>query len=120
MSDTQPTFTQSLKRLEEIVQLLEKPDLELEKGLSLLEEGVKLHKLCQDKLDHTQTKITELLAQPTVEAVADTQVSPAAAMVVETPSGADPWIKERVTTPIIKSQPTTLFEADVHDDELPF
>ena len=34
------TFSQKLKRLEEVVAKLESPDVELEEGLKLLEEGV--------------------------------------------------------------------------------
>lgn len=56
-------FTQSLKRLEEIVAKLEDPNLDLEEGLKLLEEGVKLHKLCKDKLTEANTKISTILKE---------------------------------------------------------
>lgn len=55
------TFTQKLQRLEEIVSQLERPDVELEDGLRLLEEGVLLHQECQRLLTQTQAKITKLL-----------------------------------------------------------
>lgn len=55
------SFTQSLKRLEEIVSLLENPDLDLEKGLSLLEEGVRLHQYCKGKLTEANNKIAKIL-----------------------------------------------------------
>jgi exodeoxyribonuclease VII small subunit len=55
------TFSQKLQRLEEIVSSLERPDVELEEGLALLEEGVSLHKECQQMLTKTQAKITTLL-----------------------------------------------------------
>lgn len=61
MTDQLKTFSQKLKRLEDIVSQLEKPDLELEDGLTLLEEGVKLHQECQHMLTQTQAKITTLL-----------------------------------------------------------
>jgi exodeoxyribonuclease VII small subunit len=54
-------FTQALSRLEEIVVKLEQPDLDLEDGLSLLEEGVRLHKLCKQKLTDANVKITSIL-----------------------------------------------------------
>ena len=54
-------FTQALTRLEEIVEKLESPDLDLEEGLKLLEEGVALHKLCKNKLTAANTKITDIL-----------------------------------------------------------
>ena len=58
---TEPNFTESLKRLEEIVTKLEDPNLDLELGLQLLEEGVKLHKYCKSKLTEANTKITKIL-----------------------------------------------------------
>ena len=54
-------FTQALTRLEEIVEKLESPDLDLEEGLKLLEEGVALHKLCKNKLTAANTKISDIL-----------------------------------------------------------
>ena len=56
-------FTEALTRLEEIVGKLESPDLDLEEGLKLLEEGVALHKLCKNKLTAANTKITDILKE---------------------------------------------------------
>jgi len=56
-----PNFTQALTRLEEIVEKLESPNLDLEEGLKLLEEGVRLHKLCKNKLTAANAKITDIL-----------------------------------------------------------
>lgn len=56
-------FTKALKRLEEIVDKLEDPDLDLEEGLQLLEEGVKLHKFCKSKLTEANAKITTILKE---------------------------------------------------------
>lgn len=56
-------FTKAIKRLEEIVEKLEFPDLDLEEGLKLLEEGVKLHKLCREKLTQANAKITTILKE---------------------------------------------------------
>lgn len=56
-------FTHSLKRLEEIVEKLEDPDLDLEEGLKLLEEGVKLHKICKEKLTEANKKISTILKE---------------------------------------------------------
>ena len=61
MTKKEQTFTQALKRLEQIVEKLEDPNLELEEALSLLEEGVQLHKFCQAKLTQANTKITQIL-----------------------------------------------------------
>jgi len=54
-------FTKSLERLEEIISTLEKPDLDLEQSLKLLEEGVRLHKLCKEKLSAANTKVSSIL-----------------------------------------------------------
>lgn len=55
------SFTKQLKRLEEIVTLLESPDLDLEDTLKLLEEGVKLHKSCKEQLKSANEKIKTFL-----------------------------------------------------------
>lgn len=54
-------FTKALKRLEEIVETLEGPNLDLEESLKLLEEGVKLHKYCKSKLTEANSKINSIL-----------------------------------------------------------
>lgn len=54
-------FSKSLKRLEEIVDKLENPGLDLEEGLKLLEEGVKLHRQCEEILKNAQGKINKIL-----------------------------------------------------------
>ena len=56
-----PTFEASIKRLSEIVQTLEKGDLPLEESLRLFEEGVKLSRTSQEKLDGAQKRVEELL-----------------------------------------------------------
>ena len=57
----QKTFEQSMKQLERIVQELEEGDLPLEKAIKKFEEGIKLTKLCSEKLDETEKKISVLL-----------------------------------------------------------
>jgi exodeoxyribonuclease VII small subunit len=54
-------FSRSLKRLEEIVRKMEDPNLDLDEGLGLLEEGVKLQKACLEKLNQAQAKIKQIL-----------------------------------------------------------
>ena len=53
-------FEQDLSRLEEISRILEEDNLELEKAISLFEEGVKLSKSCLKTLKEAELKITEL------------------------------------------------------------
>ena len=56
-----PSFEQSLKRLEEIVDKLEGEELALEDSLKLFEEGVKLAESCGRRLDDAEKKVTLLL-----------------------------------------------------------
>ncbi|MBW2590615.1 MAG: exodeoxyribonuclease VII small subunit [Deltaproteobacteria bacterium] len=55
------TFEQSMKKLEQIVQKLESGDLPLEEAMQKFEEGIKLSRLCSEKLDETEKKTTLLL-----------------------------------------------------------
>ena len=54
------TFEDALKRLEEIVRLLEGGDTALDVSLALYEEAVSLVKICNSKLDSAQQKVTML------------------------------------------------------------
>jgi len=55
------TFEQSMKQLEQIVQELESGDLPLEKAIKKFEEGIQLSKLCAQKLDETEKRVSILL-----------------------------------------------------------
>ena len=57
-----PSFEDAIKRLGEIVQKLEKGDLALEESLKLFEEGVRLSRVSQERLDAAQKKVEELLS----------------------------------------------------------
>ncbi len=59
------TFEQNLKRLEEIVGLLESSEAELDKSLALFEEGTALVRACTKELDEAQAKITVLTKEET-------------------------------------------------------
>ncbi len=54
------SFEQMLKRLEEIVRALDNVETPLDTSLALFEEGAKLVRLCTDKLDAAQQKVTLL------------------------------------------------------------
>jgi exodeoxyribonuclease VII small subunit len=58
-----PTFEQSLKKLEVIVDQLEKGDLALEDSLKLFEEGVGLSAACKKELDEAEGKVQVLIKQ---------------------------------------------------------
>jgi exodeoxyribonuclease VII small subunit len=61
-SDEQPkTFEASLEALEEIVQQLEGGDLPLEKSLELFEDGIRLSRQCQERLNQAERRIEILL-----------------------------------------------------------
>ena len=55
------TFESAMKRLESIVHELESGDLTLDEAMKKFQEGVKLSKLCSNKLDETEKKVSILL-----------------------------------------------------------
>ncbi len=54
-------FEAALARLEEIVQELEKGEVPLEQSLKLFEEGIKLSRLCNKRLEEAERKVEILL-----------------------------------------------------------
>lgn len=54
-------YEDAVKQLEEIVALLEKGDIPLEKSLELFQRGVALSAFCTRKLDETEKQIVRLL-----------------------------------------------------------
>jgi exodeoxyribonuclease VII small subunit len=58
-----PSFEESLKKLETIVDQLEKGDLALEESLKLFEEGVGLSTACKQELDAAEGKVQMLVKQ---------------------------------------------------------
>jgi exodeoxyribonuclease VII small subunit len=54
-------FESALARLEEIVQQLEQGDLSLEQSLKLFEEGIKLSRICNTRLEEAERKVEILL-----------------------------------------------------------
>jgi len=55
-----PSFEQSLKRLEEIVNRLERGDVPLEDSLRLYEEGLELSKVCGERLAQAELTLKRL------------------------------------------------------------
>ena len=53
-------FEEALKKLETIVDAMESGDLPLESLLAKYEEGVKLAKVCQEKLAEAELKVQQL------------------------------------------------------------
>jgi len=54
-------FEAALARLEEIVRSLESGELALEQSLKLFEEGVKLARVCNARLEEAERKVEVLL-----------------------------------------------------------
>jgi exodeoxyribonuclease VII small subunit len=55
------SFEESMRRLTQIVAELEGGDLPLERSLQLFEEGVRLARSAQDRLDKAERRVEELL-----------------------------------------------------------
>ncbi len=54
-------FENSLKRLEEIADLLENENTALEDSIKLFEEGIELKDFCEDKLKSAKLKIDKII-----------------------------------------------------------
>jgi exodeoxyribonuclease VII small subunit len=82
------TFEASLEALEQIVHELEGGDLPLEKSLELFEDGIRLSRQCQERLNQAERRIEILLrdnqGRPVVSAFEE-----AKAISEDTPAGND-------------------------------
>ena len=58
-----PSFEESLKKLETIVDQLEKGDLSLENSIKLFEEGVGLSAACKKEIETAEGKVQILMKQ---------------------------------------------------------
>jgi exodeoxyribonuclease VII small subunit len=61
MAEKKQTFETSLQELEKIVRKLEDGDLSLEESLKLFEDGVRLSRECQERLNQAERRIEVLL-----------------------------------------------------------
>lgn len=103
MAQKNQTFETSLGELEKIVRKLEDGDLSLEESLKLFEDGVRLSRECQERLNQAERRIEILLkdeqGNPFLEEIkAETLDEP-----------REPKIKRRI-----------VFESDEDEDESPF
>ena len=53
-------FEKAMERLEQIVDELEKGDLDIDKSLQIFEEGIKMSRTCSKKLSDAEAKIEKL------------------------------------------------------------
>ena len=61
MAAKQLKFQEAMKRLDEIVALLNNNELELEEAMSLFEEGLKLSTQCEKQLKKFETKMDQFM-----------------------------------------------------------
>jgi exodeoxyribonuclease VII small subunit len=105
-------YEDALNKLEKIVSQLEKGDISLEESLKLFEEGIRLSRLCNQKLDEAEKRVEILLkgadgtfkAQPFISSVNSGQAPSAG-------SGQAPSI-DSGQAPSIDSDETILDEDD--------
>jgi exodeoxyribonuclease VII small subunit len=60
-------FEEALARLEEIVRSLEQGEVVLDEALVLFEEGVKLARFCNEKLDQAEARIEIMMNDGKIE-----------------------------------------------------
>ena len=53
-------FEKAMKRLEHIVEELEKGELDIDKSLDIFEEGIKMSRICSKKLNEAEQRIEKL------------------------------------------------------------
>lgn len=59
--DNTISFEEAMIQLEKIVGKLEEGDVPLEKAITYYQEGMKLSKVCSDKLTNVQEKMTQIM-----------------------------------------------------------
>ncbi|BDG36726.1 exodeoxyribonuclease VII small subunit [Parageobacillus sp. VR-IP] len=57
------TFEEAIQKLEEIVEKLEEGNVPLEQAISFFQEGMRLSKLCHDKLQHVEKQMEYILRE---------------------------------------------------------
>ena len=63
MADKKASLQDDLKRLEEIVRALEAEDLDLDKAITLFEEGVKRLRTAREQLGAVEQRVQKVLEQ---------------------------------------------------------
>ncbi len=100
----QLNFESSLTALEKIVRRLEQGDLSLEESLKLFEDGVKLSRECQERLNQAERRIEVLLrdgeGNPALQEIKKEDLSE---------ESREPKIKRRI-----------VFEDNEDEDDTPF
>ena len=61
------TFEEAIKRLEEIVNLLEDEKISLDESVELFQEGVQLSQFCSKKLGSVENQVSKILINGQLE-----------------------------------------------------
>ncbi len=67
MSEKELNFEDLMKKLEDITNKLEKESLSLDESVELFEQGMKISKECNSKLENAEKRITILLDTDNLE-----------------------------------------------------
>lgn len=67
MDEKELNFEELMKKLEEITNKLEKESLSLDESVELFEQGMKISKECNSKLENAEKRITILLDTENLE-----------------------------------------------------
>ena len=62
MTEKQDSFEKNLKQLEDVVAKLEQGDLPLDEAMKLFQDGMRLSKLCSERLTTVELEIKKLVA----------------------------------------------------------
>lgn len=94
-TEAEPSFEQAMEELEAIVQLLESERLPLKDLVERYERGMKLLRVCQERLDHAQRSISLITAG------ADNRVTavPFQGNAASSPSPASPSVSKPSSSP---------------------
>ncbi len=63
MPEKQDTFEKDLKQLEDVVARLEQGDLPLDEAMKLFQDGMRLSRLCSQRLSTVEQEIKKLVAE---------------------------------------------------------
>lgn len=67
MAEKKLSFQQSMNRLDQIVNLLGNPNVELEEAMALFKEGLELSLTCQKQLDFFEHEMNQLIEKDGLE-----------------------------------------------------
>lgn len=67
MAEKKLSFQQSMNRLDQIVNLLGNPNVELEEAMALFKEGLELSQTCQKQLDFFEHEMNQLIEKDGLE-----------------------------------------------------